>query len=77
MNPVLKKRSTIVVNWHSNILGYRKFSHNILCEICGGPWNVLKEFAIDTLEKIQFFTTFLFKFYGNHLKIYDSAIISW
>ena len=34
MNPVvLIKVSTRVVNWHtSNILGYREFSHNILCE---------------------------------------------
>ena len=33
MNPLLEKLSTRVVNCHSNILRYRKFSHNILCGI--------------------------------------------
>ena len=59
MNPVLMKRSTRIVNWHSNILNdqptdnsrYLQFLHNILCT----SWYFLNEFCniILTVEKFE------------------------
>ena len=75
MNPVLMKRSTRIVNWHSNILNdqptdnsrYLQFLHNILCT----SWYFLNEFCniILTVEQFELCTTSLSKFYCNLLKI--------